>query len=71
MFEKYFIGSYFFLELFLLCLEGEKDSVKSNVKVFLVDGIRILEDGVFGGEGTVKTKVGWGEMHESILIGMN
>ncbi len=71
MFKKFFIASYLFLKLFLLCLEGEKDTVKSIIKVFLVDGVRILEDGVLGGEGTAETKVGWGEMHEGIQMRMN
>jgi hypothetical protein len=58
-----FVGRYLLFELILLCLEGEKDGVKSTVEVILVDSVGVLEDGVFGGRGAAETKVWWGEMH--------
>ena len=61
--KESFVSRYLLFELILLCLEGKKDSVKSTVKVILVYGVWVLEDGVFGGRGTAETKVWWGEMH--------
>ncbi len=58
-----FVGRYLLFELILLCLEGEKDGVKSTVEVILVDSVGVLEDGVVGGRGAAETKVWWGEMH--------
>jgi hypothetical protein len=57
--KESFVSSYLLFELILLCLECEKDSVKSTVEVILVYGIWVLKDGVFGGRGTAETKVWW------------
>jgi hypothetical protein len=57
--KESFVSGCLLFELILLCLEGEKDGVKSTVEVILVYGVWVLEDGVFGRRGTAKTKVWW------------